>query len=68
MFITDYHSLNQKLVLNMYQLTRIDKTTKHLEGFQYTTELDLNMGFYTISLSPDSQDMTTIVTEFGKSK
>ena len=24
------------------------------------------MGYYTISISPASQDMTTIVTEFGK--
>ena len=36
------------------------------EGFQYTTELDLNMGYYKIRLSPASQDMTMIVTEFGK--
>ena len=37
-----------------------------LEGFQYATALDLNMGYYTIRLSPTSQYMTTIVTEFGK--
>ena len=37
-----------------------------LEGFQYTTALDLNMVYYTIILSPTSQDMTIIVTEFGK--
>ena len=37
-----------------------------LEGFQYATELDLNMGYYTIRLSPASQYMTTIVTEFCK--
>ena len=37
-----------------------------LEGFQYATALDINMGYYNIRLSPASQDMTTIVTEFGK--
>ena len=36
------------------------------EGFHYVTALDLNMGYYTIRISPASQDMTTIVTEFGK--
>ena len=36
------------------------------EGFHYATALDLNMGYYTIRLSPASQDMTMIVTEFGK--
>ena len=36
-----------------------------MEGFQYETSLDLKMGYYSIRLSPDSQEMTTIVTEFG---
>ena len=37
-----------------------------LEVCQYATALDLNMGYYTIRLSPISQDMTMIVTEFGE--
>ena len=37
-----------------------------LEVLQYASELDLNMVYYTIRLSPASQYMTTIVTEFGK--
>ena len=37
-----------------------------LEGIQYVTALDLNMGYYTIRLYPASQEITTIVTEFGK--
>ena len=39
---------------------------KQLETFQYATALYINMAYYTIRLSPDSQDMTAIVTEFGK--
>ena len=39
---------------------------QQLEGFQYITSLDLNMGYYTIRLPPASQDMMTIVTEFWK--
>ena len=41
---------------------------QQLEGFQYATALDLNMGYYNIRISPTSQDMTTIVTEFGRFK
>ena len=37
-----------------------------LNGFQYTTVLDINMGYYTIRSWPASQDMTKIVTEFGQ--
>ena len=37
-----------------------------MEWFQYVTELDLNMVYYTMRLSAASQDMTKIVTGFGK--
>ena len=65
-FITDYIRFNQKLVRNTYPLTRIGKTMQQLEGFQYATALDLKMGYYIVRISPASQDITTIVTEFGK--
>ena len=37
-----------------------------LEGLQHVTTLDFNMGYYTLRLYTASQDMETIVTEFGK--
>ena len=37
-----------------------------LEGFHYATALDINMGYYTIRISPETQDMKTIVIGFGK--
>ena len=54
------------MVTNPYPLPIIDETIQKLEGFQYATALDINMGYYTISLSPASQDMTTIINGFGK--
>ena len=39
---------------------------QHLEGFQYATTFDLNIGYYTIGIYPVSQDMMTIVIEFDK--
>ena len=65
-FITNYNMINQKLVRKPYPLPRIGETMHQLEGFQYATALDLNMGYYTIRISPASQNTTTIVTEFGK--
>ena len=65
-FITDYCRINQKLVRKPHPLTRIGETMQQLEGFQYATALYLNMGYYTIRLSPARQDMTTVVNEFGK--
>ena len=65
-FITYYRRLNQILVRKPHPLPRIGDTTQLLKLFQYVTTLDLSMGYYTIRLPPTSQDMATIVTEFGK--
>jgi Reverse transcriptase (RNA-dependent DNA polymerase) len=37
-----------------------------LEGFQYATSLDLNMGYYHIELSPHAKQLYTIVLPWGK--
>jgi Reverse transcriptase (RNA-dependent DNA polymerase) len=37
-----------------------------LEGFQYVTSLDLNMGYYHIELSPHLKRLCTIVLPWGK--
>jgi len=37
-----------------------------LEGFQFATSLDLNMGYYHIELSPHSRELCTIVLPWGK--
>ena len=62
-FNTDYCRLNQKLVRKPYPLPRIGDTMQQLEGFQYATELYLNMGYYTIRFSPAIQYTTMIVLE-----
>ena len=37
-----------------------------LEGFQWATALDLNMGYYHIELCPNSKRICTIVLPWGK--
>ena len=65
-FIIDHHMLNQKMVRNPHPLPRIGKTIKYMVGFQYATTLYISTGYYSIRISPASQDTATIVTEFGK--
>ena len=52
-FITDYRRINQQLVRNTYPLPRICENMQQLEGFQYATSLDLNIGYYTMLRSND---------------
>ena len=65
-FISDFQRLNQKIKRKPYPLPRISDTLQQLEGFQYATSLDMNMGYYRISLSEKAADMCTIITDFGK--
>ena len=65
-FLSDFRQLNTKIRRKPYSLPRIGDVLQQLEGFQYTTTLALNMGYYTVRLSSEASDMCTIVTEFGK--
>ena len=65
-FITDYFRITYQLVRKLYPLPIIVDTIHQLEGFQYVTELYLNMGYHTIRISQASQDITKIVTEISK--
>jgi hypothetical protein len=39
---------------------------QELEGFTYTTAVNLNMGYYTIRLDPAASEMCTIIFPWGK--
>ena len=65
-FVSDFRRLNAKIVRKPYPLPRIADTLQQMEGFQYATTLDMNMGYYHLSLDRESSEMCTIVTEFGK--
>ena len=56
----------KKLVQTPYHLSIIGKTIKNLEGFQYETDIYLNMVYDTIQIYPRSRDTTAMVTEFKK--
>ena len=42
------------------------ETLQQLEGFTYVSQLDLNMGYYTIRLDADSSKICTIILPWGK--
>jgi hypothetical protein len=65
-FISDFRELNKRIRRKPYPLPKIQDLLLKLEGFQYATSLDLNMGYYHIELSPDSKRLCTIVLPWGK--
>ena len=65
-FISDFRKLNLALRRKPFPIPNIQDVLQKLGGFTYATSLDLNMGYYTLSLSPESQKLCTISTPLGK--
>ena len=65
-FITDFRELNKRIKRKPFPIPKIQDLLLKLEGFQWATSLDLNMGYYHIELSPDSKKLCTIVMPWGK--
>jgi hypothetical protein len=65
-FISDFRELNKRIKRKPFPIPKIQDLLLKLEGFQYATSLDLNMGYYHIELSPDSKWLCTIILLWGK--
>ena len=65
-FISDFRELNKRIKRKPFPIPKIQDMLLKLEGFQYATSLDLNMGYYHIELNPDSRKLCTIVLPWGK--
>jgi hypothetical protein len=65
-FISDFRELNKRIKRKPFPIPKIQDLLLKLEGFQYATSLDLNMGYYHIELSPNSKRLCTIVLPWGK--
>jgi hypothetical protein len=65
-FISDFRKLNKRIKRKPYPIPKIQDMLLKLEGFQFATSLDLNMGYYHIELDPDAKKLCTIILPFGK--
>ena len=65
-FISDFRELNKRIHRQPFPIPKIQDLLLKLEGFQWATSLDLNMGYYHIELSPFSKKLCTIVMPWGK--
>ena len=65
-FLSDFRELNKRIKRYPYPIPNIQDLLLKLEGFQWATALDLNMGYYHIELCPNSKKACTIVLPWGK--
>jgi len=65
-FISDFRELTKRILRKPHPIPNVQDMHLNLEGFQWATSLDLNMGYYHIRLDPSSKELCTIVLPFGK--
>jgi hypothetical protein len=60
-FLSNFWEVNKRLVRKSFPIQKISTVLQELEGFAFATDLDLNMGYYTIRLDPDASKICTII-------
>jgi len=59
-FITDFCELNKRIKRKPYPIPKISEMLQRMEKFTYATSIDLNMGYYHITLDQHSWSLCTI--------
>jgi hypothetical protein len=65
-FLADFWEVNKRLVRKPFPISKISTVLQEIEGFSFATALDLNMGYYTITLDPDASKICTIIFPWGE--
>ena len=62
----DLTELNESVRRENFPLPTTDQLLAQMDGATVFTKLDCNSGFHQIPLHPDSQELTTFITPFGR--
>ena len=64
--VVDLKPLNECVLCEIHPLPRVDETLAQLSGAKVFSKLDANSGFWQIPLAKKSQQLTTLLTPFGR--
>ena len=64
--VTDLRVLNSQLKRRTWPMPKVQDLLRDLAGFTYATSIDLNMGYWTLRLSPGSSKLCTVIFPWGK--
>ena len=65
-FLSNPRKLNRQLKRKSHPMPKTGEMLLKLEGFNYFTSLDLDMGYYHICLSEEASNLCTIILPWGK--
>jgi hypothetical protein len=66
--VADFWELNKRIKQKPFPIPKIQDMLQKLQGFMYTSSLDLNMRYYHIELTPNASRLCTVVLPWGKYK
>ena len=61
-FISDFRNLNSQIKHEPYPMKKIQEMIHNIEGFKYDASLDLNMGYFHITISEDEKSLHNYIT------
>ena len=64
--VSDFRILNASIKRSPWPTPNIQEFFHEIEGFQFVTAIDLNMGYYAMVLTERSKDICTIILPWGK--
>ena len=62
----DYRRINHTTHRDSFPLPRIEDGMASLDGAQYFSTLDLTQSYHQVSIAPEDQPKTAVVTLFGR--
>lgn len=65
-FLTDFRELNKRILRKPHPIPKINEMLQQMEEFSFVSSVDLNMGYYHITLDLATREICTIVFPWGK--
>lgn len=65
-FLTDFRELNKRILRKPHPIPKISEMLQQMEKFSFVSSVDLNMGYYHITLDLATRDICTVIFPWGK--
>lgn len=65
-FLTDFREVNKRIIRKPHPIPKISEMLQQMEKFQFMSSVDLNMGYYHLTLDMATREICTIVFPWGK--
>jgi len=65
-FLSDLREVNKRIVRKPFPLPKISDTLQRMEKFQWASAIDLNMGYYHLTLDMKTREICSLIFPWGR--